>query len=37
MLVLVLGLAVVAGVVLAMLVIPDVAAWQHYHHFRYRG
>jgi len=34
---LVLGLAVVAGVVLAMLVIPDFAAWQHHHHFRHRG
>jgi len=34
---LVLGLAVVAGVVLAMLVIPDFASWQHYHHFRHRG
>ncbi len=34
---LVLGLALVAGVLLAVLVIPDFVSWQHYHHFRHRG
>lgn len=34
---LVLGIAVLAGVVLAVLVIPDFASWQHFHPHHFRG